>query len=77
MMFSLSPQETNVYSCTCPVWKHVPVRNNEKTCKHLLAVRGHATETGRVGEEGIAKMEKAFNDLVKKQEVSPEACHVR
>jgi len=64
------PQDTNVYSCTCTVWKHVPVRNNEKTCYHLCNLRGEATETGRVGEEGLAKMKKAFAELTQRQAVS-------
>ena len=50
-------RETNVYSCTCTVWRHVPVRNNEKTCRHLWSIRGRDVEMGRVGEEGQHKME--------------------
>ena len=59
-------RETNVYSCTCTVWRHVPVRNNEKTCRHLWSIRGRDVEMGRVGEEGIAKMEKAEAELRRK-----------
>ena len=60
-------RETNVYSCTCAVWRHVPVRGPDKTCKHLWAVRGKDRETGRVGEDGIAKMESAEADLRSQQ----------
>jgi hypothetical protein len=56
-------QETNVYSCTCTVWRHVPVRGPDKTCRHLWSIRGKDREIGRVGEDGIAKMEKAEDDL--------------
>jgi len=52
-------KETNVYKCTCPVWRNVPLRENDKTCRHLIMIRSRNTEMGRVGEEGIAKMEKA------------------
>jgi hypothetical protein len=56
-------KETNVYSCTCTVWRHVPVRGPDKTCRHLWSIRGKDREIGRVGEDGIAKMERAEEDL--------------
>jgi hypothetical protein len=52
-----------VYSCTCTVWRHVPVRGPDKTCRHLWSIRGKDREIGRVGEDGIAKMERAEEDL--------------
>jgi len=44
-------KETNVYKCTCPVWRNVPLRENDKTCRHLIMIRSRNTEMGRVGEE--------------------------
>jgi len=64
-------KETNVYSCTCTVWRHVPVRDTDKTCRHLWSIRGKDRETGRVGEDGIAKMEKAEEDLRRSQQRPP------
>ena len=77
MLFLFPLQESNVYSCTCTVWRHVPLRQAERTCRHLWNLRGKDKETGRVGEQGIAKMEAAEDDLRKKQQRPPAAVRQR
>ena len=39
----------DVYSCTCPAWRNQAVRIEQRTCKHLRAYLGDASETARVG----------------------------
>lgn len=70
-------QETNIYLCTCTVWRNVSCRDRDKTCRHLIKVRGLDTETGRVGEEGIAKMEQTEVSLRQKQAASHQAPRAR
>nr|WP_044240733.1 DNA ligase [Chondromyces apiculatus] len=38
-----------VYSCTCPAWRNQSHAIDQRTCKHLKALRGEAVELSRVG----------------------------
>jgi DNA ligase-1 len=38
-----------VYSCTCPAWRNQSVGIEQRTCKHLRALRGEEAEQARVG----------------------------
>jgi len=42
-----------VYSCTCPAWRNQSLGIEQRTCKHLKALRGAALEVSRV--EAAAK----------------------
>ena len=48
--------ETNCYSCNCPAWSlcfyNINQNNNQRTCKHLIAVRGQTNEKDRVVTNG-------------------------
>lgn len=39
----------DVYSCTCPAWKHQGAVIDQRTCKHLRAYLGDEHESKRVG----------------------------
>jgi DNA ligase len=39
-----------VYSCSCPAWRNQSVGIEQRTCKHLRALRGDEAEKKRVGE---------------------------
>ncbi len=39
-----------VYSCTCPAWRNQSIAIERRTCKHLRAYRGEATEKARIGD---------------------------
>lgn len=38
-----------VYSCTCPAWRNQSVGIEQRTCKHLRALRGEEAEKTRLG----------------------------
>lgn len=44
----------DVYSCTCPAWRHQGAPIDQRTCKHLRAHLGDDVETRRVGVAGSA-----------------------
>ncbi|MCB9648641.1 MAG: DNA ligase [Deltaproteobacteria bacterium] len=39
-----------VYSCSCPAWRNQSRAIDQRTCKHLKALRGEEVELDRVGE---------------------------
>lgn len=43
-----------VYSCTCPAWRNQSVAIERRTCKHLRALRGDASEQERLGGAELA-----------------------
>ena len=55
--------KTGVYSCTCAVWSHMKGPEEQKTCRHLLRIRGKELEMRRLGKDGIAEMERAEQEL--------------
>ena len=55
--------KTEVYSCTCVPWCHSKGPEAQKTCRHLLRIRGKELEMRRVGEDGIAEIERAEQDV--------------
>lgn len=38
-----------VFSCSCPSWKHQSATQEKRTCKHLKALRGEDVENKRLG----------------------------
>lgn len=38
-----------VYSCTCPAWRNQSLGIEQRTCKHIRALRGDAAEEARIG----------------------------
>jgi len=38
----------DIYSCTCPAWKHGKEVEKRRTCKHLKAYRGEIAEKARL-----------------------------
>jgi len=41
-------RDGDVYSCSCPAWKHGKEIEKRRTCKHLKAFRGEIAEKARV-----------------------------
>jgi len=39
----------DVFSCTCPAWRHQSNPVNLRTCKHIRSIRGNDAEDARVG----------------------------
>ena len=48
--------ETNCYSCNCAAWSlcfyNINQSDNQRTCKHIIAVRGHTNEQQRIATNG-------------------------
>ena len=48
--------ETNCYSCNCPAWSlcfyNTNQNDNQRTCKHIIAIRGHTNEQQRIATNG-------------------------
>ncbi len=47
-----------VYSCTCPAWRNQSLGIEQRTCKHIRALRGDAAEEARVGSAVAAAPRK-------------------
>jgi len=43
-----------VYSCTCPAWRNQSLGIEQRTCKHIRALRGDAAEQARLGTAELA-----------------------
>ena len=38
-----------IYACSCPAWRNQSLPIDQRTCKHIRALRGDAAEQARIG----------------------------
>lgn len=42
-----------VFSCSCPAWRNQGRPSHQRTCKHIVALRGQQAESDRLREAGV------------------------